>query len=651
MLKGKSANDYDEAEWVALNKAVADGKAAIDKATDEAGVNEAKEAATANIEEVKTKAQKALEAAKEAAKKALDDLLKGKSANDYDEAEWAALNKAVSDGKSAIDKAADEAGVNEAKEAAITLGEAVKTKADKALDAVKETAKKALDELLTGKSADDYDEAEWEALNKAVTEGKAAIDKTTDEAGVNEAKEAAITSVEAVKTKANKEIEAAKETAKEELNALLSDENKAKYDEEEWKAVEDAVKAGIDNIDKAKNTEEIKAAADAAKTEVDKIKTIEQKASEKDAADKAAADKVIEAINKLPASDKIATTDKAAIKAARKAYNDLTDDQEAKVPADVLKKLTDAEDALKKAEQKAADTDKKDSGSDTSKKDDKADTAAKNVVDAINKLPVSSKVTTANKAAIEAARKAYNGLSPEQKKNIPADVLKMLTDDEKALAAAEKKAAEEKAAKELAVAKAEAQAAMNSEVTVTQKGKKITLKWTKSASADGYDVYVQYCGSKATKPVKTIKKNTTTKATIKKINGKKINLKKNFHAYIEAYKMIDGKKVVLGKSNVGHVVGAKNSKYTNVKSIKLTKKSYTVKVGKTTKVKARITLVDKSKKHISKAHGAKLRYKSSDTSIATVSKKGKIKGIKKGTCTIYVYAINGKMKKAKVTVK
>ena len=30
---------------------------------------------------------------------------------------------------------------------------------------------------------------------------------------------------------------------------------------------------------------------------------------------------------------------------------------------------------------------------------------------------------------------------------------------------------------------------------------------------------------------------------------------------------------------------------------------------------------------------------------------GKIKGVGKGTCTVYVYAINGKMKKATVTVK
>ena len=80
-------------------------------------------------------------------------------------------------------------------------------------------------------------------------------------------------------------------------------------------------------------------------------------------------------------------------------------------------------------------------------------------------------------------------------------------------------------------------------------------------------------------------------------------------------------------------------------------RSDTVKVGKTAKIKAKVTLVNNNKKHIPKSHGAKFRYKSSDTSIATVDKNGKVKGIRKGTCTIYVYSINGLMKKAKVTVK
>ena len=300
-----------------------------------------------------------------------------------------------------------------------------------------------------------------------------------------------------------------------------------------------------------------------------------------------------------------------------------------------MKKLTDAETALAAAEKDAADT-----------------AAANTASETINALPDADKVTTADKDAIEAARKAYDDLTDDQKAKVDAETLKKLTDAETALAAAEKKAAdEEKAAKELAAAKKNAQKAMNNQITVTQTGKKFTVKWSKSTAADGYMVYVQYCGKKFSKPVKTIKKNSTTKVNITKINGKKINLKKQFKVFVRAYKVVNGKKVILAKSIIGHVVGVKNAKYTNVKSIKVTKSKLTVKVGKTAKVKAKVTLVDKNKKHIPKSHAAKFRYRTSNKKIATVTKSGKIKGIKKGTCTIYVYAINGKMKKVKVTVK
>ena len=40
----------------------------------------------------------------------------------------------------------------------------------------------------------------------------------------------------------------------------------------------------------------------------------------------------------------------------------------------------------------------------------------------------------------------------------------------------------------------------------------------------------------------------------------------------------------------------KNTKYTNVKSVKLTKSKYNVAVGKTDKIKAKVVLVDKKKK-------------------------------------------------------
>lgn len=192
---------------------------------------------------------------------------------------------------------------------------------------------------------------------------------------------------------------------------------------------------------------------------------------------------------------------------------------------------------------------------------------------------------------------------------------------------------------------------MNAGLKVSQTGSKINIKWGKVKEADGYDVYVAYCGKKFGKAVKTINKNSTTSITVKKINGKKINLKKNFKVYVAAYKMVDGKKEVLAKSIIGHVVGRKNTKYSNAKKITLAKSKYSVKDGKTVKVKAKTVLVQKGKKQLTDAHAKEFRYSSSNKNIATVDQNGKIKGVAKGTCTIYVYARNGYAKTVKITVK
>ena len=187
--------------------------------------------------------------------------------------------------------------------------------------------------------------------------------------------------------------------------------------------------------------------------------------------------------------------------------------------------------------------------------------------------------------------------------------------------------------------------------SVTQKNNKVQVSWTKVNEADGYDVYVHYCGSKAKKPVKTIKKNTTTKTSVAKIDGKKINQKKNFYVKVYAYKMVNGKKEIIAKTITAHLAGAKSVNYTNPKALKLTKSTYNIKVKKTAKIKAKVTLENSSKKLLPKSHTDKLRYRSSNTKIATVDKNGKITGKSKGTCYIYVYTVNGLMKKAKITVK
>jgi uncharacterized protein YjdB len=69
------------------------------------------------------------------------------------------------------------------------------------------------------------------------------------------------------------------------------------------------------------------------------------------------------------------------------------------------------------------------------------------------------------------------------------------------------------------------------------------------------------------------------------------------------------------------------------------------KVGNYKSVTVKSSVVKKARKHV------KIRYESTNTNIATVSKKGVVKAKAKGTCYIYAYAQNGVFKKIRIRVK
>ena len=185
--------------------------------------------------------------------------------------------------------------------------------------------------------------------------------------------------------------------------------------------IANTLKTAIDTAKAVADNEEAEQdAVDTATTDITNAKAAAE-AAKKDIDDTKAANAVIDEINNLPEADAITTADKDDIESARKAYDELTDDQKAKVPADVLTTLTDAETALAAAEQKEAD--------DTA--------AAQSVTDLINALPAAENVTTEDEEAIEAARAAYDALTDDQKAKVDSDVLQKLTDAEDALAAAE----------------------------------------------------------------------------------------------------------------------------------------------------------------------------------------------------------------------
>ena len=116
-----------------------------------------------------------------------------------------------------------------------------------------------------------------------------------------------------------------------------------------------------------------------------------------------------------------------------------------------------------------------------------------------------------------------------------------------------------------------------------------------------------------------------------------------YRYYVAAYA---GQQVIAVSQPV--YVATTGGKAGNAKFVKIKLRKKKIKVGKTTKISAKLVATSKKTK-ISKL--AAIRYESSNPAIATVSNKGTIKGISKGTCTIYAYAQNGAYKSAKIKVR
>ena len=190
------------------------------------------------------------------------------------------------------------------------------------------------------------------------------------------------------------------------------------------KADQDAADAVIAKIDAIGTvTLKSKKAIDAARKAYDKLTTAQQArvsnyaaltAAEttyaklvQDKADQDAADAVIA---KIDAIGTVTLKSKKVIDAARKAYDKLTAAQQARVSNYAA--LTAAETTYAKLVQDKADQ-------------DAADTA-------IAKINAIGVVSRAAKSRIDAARKAYDGLTDAQKALVPASVVKTLTDAETA---------------------------------------------------------------------------------------------------------------------------------------------------------------------------------------------------------------------------
>ena len=171
----------------------------------------------------------------------------------------------------------------------------------------------------------------------------------------------------------------------------------------------------------------------------------------------------------------------------------------------------------------------------------------------------------------------------------------------------------------------------------------ISLSWKKYAGATGYDVYWSYCDGRI-----NYKKVGTVKSGKLSMSHKKLKKDHEYKYFIVAYKMVEGRKIYIARSNDVHVA-LKQASTTNAVSIKVNRTEITLSVGKTFQLKCSLKAEDSRKDLVS--HTSPFRYYTTNSKVATVNKDGVIKAKGKGVCIIYILANNGVYKKVTLTVK
>lgn len=327
----------------------------------------------------------------------------------------------------------------------------------------------------------------------------------------------------------------------------------------------------------------------------------------------------------------------------------------------------------------------------------KAASDVKELINAIGKV----ELVENSKALIDAARKAYDALTEDQKKLILAEELKVLTDAEEtydALDAAAKAEAEKKAKEDAAKAdavkkaiaaigkvdasedsKAKVEAARKAYAALTEDQKKLVEASQLKLLTEAEAAY-QQAVEESKKPTEETKPEDATKY-VAKFSAKSTSIQKRksstnlakdiaITAGDKIVKWETSNKKVVTVTNKGKITGKKVGKATitvttdkgakasitvYVKAKKVATTKVTVKNAKTDRVVKKVTL-KKGKKLTLKVvtnpitTPDKVTFKSSKKSVATVTNKGVITAKKKGKATITVKS-GKKTAKVQITVK
>ncbi len=178
-----------------------------------------------------------------------------------------------------------------------------------------------------------------------------------------------------------------------------------------------------------------------------------------------------------------------------------------------------------------------------------------------------------------------------------------------------------------------------------KRGKKLCISWNKVREAEGYDVFLgEGKDPQQLQLIQSLSGNQWITPVLKKHTL--------YQAVVKAYIMQDDVKTYIRTSPAVYAyTSGGTKKLTNPECVTVKKSRAVIKAGQTYKIKASVRKMKKRKKLVGKGLTPKLRYVSSDTSVAEVSRSGRVTAKNAGTCMIYVCAVNGVRKGVAVTVK
>lgn len=616
-----SSSDYDEESWATVEEMIREGKEKIDSVEISGGIDAALEnienelnAAKEKIDGVKTSSQielvlRKMQYAAEIYEYLSDDNMENYYAEQQDE-----IRDIVDAACENIEKAAKATTAYSVRTKAKEAIEALPTKSkvdaeneQKKAETLEDAKEAAILELSEYKKASDYRQEERQTLSEAIATGKGNINAVEIEDGnleealgkVTEALEAAKAAIDEIKTDAaltDEEYDQARSEAEFAVSFIKSTFQSMDMDEDVKESVNQAAEKALAAISSAETKDAVDSAIDGFVDEMDKLMDYYDNMLE------ALKAELKNELNSYKDSDKYRQAEKS--KLAAKVSEGKTAIAEAETTGDIYNALKDAKAAIDEMKLKTAseyeDEEKK------AEEEKKKAEEEKKKEEETNKIP--SEITPASPANIKAVETLI--LKSNTNKDIKGSTYSPLKVKSK-----------------------------------KQTKKSIKLTWSKAKGAQKYVIYGNAYGKK-----NKMKKIATTKArsfNVKMIAGKK--LKKGVYYKFIVVAQKGDKAVAVSKTT--HVSTAGKKKKANPKGVMVKKsiiaKAKKLKKGKTLTLKAKVT----KKKKTKVVKCASVRYESSNKKIATVTSKGKVKGIKKGNCCIYAYAQNGIAKKIKVVVK